>query len=391
MRVRKWFILFILLDIISPIHAQTNFLFQQAWTLHQKLKPASSDSAAIIYQNILSTHPNHADALGGLAEVFAEKASWAKDEKEIKKWIDSAFFYADKSLTTEPQNTYALFAKASAFNRAGKQITAAHWYKKLLLVKPEYPRAIHSYTTLSGGAGWYYEYWYWSRKATELEPNNDNTWWNHALSYAYFNEDAIADSLWTKTLVVNPKRGAGWGEKAYLNLLHGDTKKAVELMQKATEVDSRDIHQLGLAYMLTADKQYKAAFDITQKILQKNPDAAMYGASPGIILKSFLWMKLGQKDSANKLANELIKQYEKSTGKKEDESGLHRDIAALYSILGEKDKATKHLALAFKQGIGYRYIYCNPYFESLIGYKQFEKIIKKEKKRVEKEKRKIIK
>ncbi len=180
------------------------------------------------------------------------------------------------------------------------------------------------------------------------------------------------------------------GEKAYLKLIRRDTKSAVELMRKATEVDSRDIHQMGLAYMLTADKQYAAALELTEKVLRKNPAATMYGASPGIILKPLLRMKLAQKDSANKLANLLIQQYNKSVGKKEDESGLHRDIASLYSIIGEKNKATEHLELAFKQGIGYRYVYANPHFENLIGYKPFEKLIKKERRRVEKEKRKMV-
>ncbi len=372
----------------SIVHAQTDSL-HYAWLMHQKLKPASSDSAAVIYKRYLQTQTNDAAALGGLAEVFAEKAWWAKEENEIAKWIDSAFYYADRSLQKDPKNTSALFAKATAINRQGKQFVAAKWYKKLLEIKPDYPRAINFYTTLAGGAGWYYEYWKWSRKATEQVPTNDNTWWDHALSYAYFSENATADSLWSKVLQVNPKRGAGWGEKSYLKLLHGDTKSAVELMRKATEVDSRDIHQMGLAYMLTADKQYAAALELTEKVLRKNPVATMYGASPGIILKAFLWMKLLQKDSANKLANELIQQFEKSVGKKEDESGLHRDIATLYSIIGEKNKATEHLELAFKQGIGYRYVYANPYFENLIGYKPFEKLIKKERSRVEKEKRKM--
>lgn len=189
--------------------------------------------------------------------------------------------------------------------------------------------------------------------------------------------------MWSKVLEINPNYGIAYGEIAYLRLLKGDTKGAVDMMKRAAKVDNREINQLGIAYMLTAHEDYKAALEKVNSVLEKNPFATMYGAGSGQVLKAFLLSKLNQKAAALELTNSLIDELKNKAAQSQEQLVFFRDLAVLYLIKGEKEKALNLLENNVGPGVGnYRYLYTNPYFKSLHGNTTFEKLVAQKKERV---------
>lgn len=385
--MKSFLLLLISWSVCSLSYAQNHEeKLLNAQTLFRKFTPATTDTAFVLFKEVMATSPNP-HAVGGLAEVYSEKARLASNREQSTTWFDSTFYYADKALQLDKNNTSALYAKASAFNNQRKEEDAVKVLEHLLRVDPSYPRAARLYASVSRSLGHLYNHWYWSKKGTELEPGNPSAWWEHALSYSYLHEDSISAALWRRMIEADPKRGTGWGELGYLELLHGNTKGAVDYMQKAAAIDSRELQQLGLAYMLTADKQYEEAFAITQKVLAVNPKAVMYGTTPGQVLHAYLLKKLNKEDSARALAVHLLRQLESGaiTSTIQKPATI---MAALYLILDDKEKAMQQLSIdADKRFAHYRYIRSNPLFQSLAGYKPFEKLVEAWKKKSLQEKK----
>lgn len=172
---------------INSYSQKNNELLQKAQLLFNKFTPATTDSAFSIYQQLIAAAPTNKFVVAGIAEVYAEKTRTTTDREQMRKWIDSTNYYADKALKYDDKLLPALIAKASVLNRQGNPEEAANLMQKLLQNDPDYPRGARLYAGIARSAGNLQDHWKWSKKATEQEPENPFAWWEYALSHSVTN------------------------------------------------------------------------------------------------------------------------------------------------------------------------------------------------------------
>ncbi len=173
-----------------------------------------------------------------------------------------------------------LLETGNKYYDTGKYKEASIIYKKVLQKDQRYGEAYYRLGLAELKQGRYGESVRWLRRASELQPENDDA---HAKLGDLYLTIYLADRAKYKQLLVdfqelsdrllkrNPKHFEGLRMKGYLAVANENWKEAIAAFQQADAIKPNQGHiQLALAQAMVADRQPEAAEALVRSALEKN-------------------------------------------------------------------------------------------------------------------------
>ncbi|MBK9214175.1 MAG: tetratricopeptide repeat protein [Chloracidobacterium sp.] len=245
--------------------------------------------------------PNFALAYAGLADCYVLLPEYAGIPSSES--LPQAKAYAERAIAIDDQLGEPHATLGILYVQLWQWTEAEREYKRAIEINPNYATAYHWYSILLKNQGRYEESAKIIRRAAELDPLSPSIGVNISMMYQLQNnhDEAIKKSL--KVIELAPNYGRGYEYLGLSYLKVGRKEEAVKAMEKAVELTNRQ----------------------------------------NIVLSEFGFVlgAVGMRAEAMAVAKELEDKYVRKTT-------AANDAAAVYSGLGEKDKAFEWLEKDFQ-------------------------------------------
>lgn len=364
----------------------------------QYLREGKYDRARFHFGNAVQIDSTFAGAMAALGILEYEYY----DPKRGREFLQRAMNYIDDLSERERFGVMAAYAiavekdyrkairiyegflrefprQSVARNNLGQIYAMMGYYEKAV---EEYRRAIAVEPTLLlpyRGIVWAYLYSLgqldsavtWSQRLLKYQP--EDPWAHDNLGWAYVGLDSFraAEKEFRRAVQIDPGFAQGLYRLVHLSRLRKDYPAALSYLkklQKASPEDRWTIYHLGVIYQLMGDygraeKQFRRFLQLLEEHLQEDPEAPEIFFNMALVLA-----RLGQKERAEAM---LMK------GMALD-SAFYFERAAVYSVLGEKEKAIDLLEEEVEHGYGnFIWIKIHPDFQPLYEEPRFQALIRK--------------
>jgi len=260
-------------------------------------------------------------------------------------------------------NSYLNLAALGRMSAAEGNANAEKALKRALAQNPDIAQVRASYATFLIAKGDYAGAATQYRSAIEKNPNNAGVHmgYAHLLMIGGDVDGAIRESQLAQTL--NPLAISVDQSVAVYLLMATRYKEAIERFRKVLQARPGDeLATVNLAQALAEDGQYAEAIAQADKSLSASPDDPWTR-----LMRAYVYAKAGRKDEAMKVV--------KAEEVKPDAINFVAEIASVYGVLGDKDKAFSWLdKLTTVQGT---YLKLDPMLGSLHGDPRFPKLLEK--------------
>lgn len=319
-----------------------------------------------------------------LAEALALKgmAYWIRNfETDFLKprFMDSVAFYGKKALAIDKKSVEGHWLMAVYFMHTGKRQEGWRYLEKAAALNPNYS-AIQWYIGVFAIEDGAYEKAIRSlKKVLKLDPyylwaSNVMT----SLAWAYLNVGDLEQSEAMARKVLEREKNTAAASGAYHVLTHGYHMQGKKDQAWQTARQWVQIDSSAQLYIAEFYCHYKKDWQTGARLFENLHRQNVGGYSMKGRWGHALWM-LGEKTRALQLFNDQIADWKQAVALGRTKNQSHYDLAGVYSVLGQKEKAYQHLR-AFDQetdwpwGSAY-FIRHDPYFDNLRNDPEFQQII----------------
>jgi len=252
------------------------------------------------FKSATDTDPNFALAYAGLADCYALLPEYAGTP--ASEALPQAKAYAERAIAIDDQLGEPHATLGIIYVQMWQWADAEREYKRAIEISPNYATAYHWYSILLKNQGRYDEAAKIIARAAELDPLSASISANVSMMYQLQNnhEASIKNSL--KIIELDPNYGRGYEYLGLSYLKVGRKEEAVSALEKAVELTNRQnivLSELGYVYA-----------------------------------------QVGKRTEALAVAKELEDKFARN-------AATGHDVAAVFSGLGEKDKAFEWLEKSF--------------------------------------------
>jgi tetratricopeptide (TPR) repeat protein len=324
----------------------------------RRLKLAGKTPQAIeAYQQILERHPEQAEALVALAELYLDTGEFERAKPLIDKALLAApkeagphyvkgrylltqklWLPAEQSLEmasrTDLFNPDILFYLGVSLEHLNELDKAVLIYKKLLNQKPDYP-LVHSrlgdlYLAKNDYDRAMQEY----EQAVEESPKDPRILEQLSVCYHYLNFQELAEKAATRALTMDPKAAGAYNVLGAVALANGDTKTAQERFEKAIALEPKLVApHVNLGAIFNLKGEIDRSLEEYNKALELDPENAE-------VQKNLGDLYITQGNPA-----EALKHYRAFLELRPDDPYVSYLAAKLISLLPEEDPAEGHRLL----------------------------------------------
>jgi TolB-like protein/Tfp pilus assembly protein PilF len=344
------------------------------------------DKAIRLYNNALKIDTTYADAYAGLGLAFFDKYIFqAHRTAHASPYMDSILFLANKALSFDDQLGEAYFLRGIYYEYKGANAQKALEEMNLALsYDPNHYRAyFEKGSLLRVYFGKNKESLMCLHHAINRKPGIETQELFDALARTYaqvgFYDKAMHYFQEYYKLTGSPANY--FGLLAFLESSYGNYEKAIEYREKAIKSDSALTRgdYIGLAHTYQFLGQHEKAHKYFLKEVDILKEKGQRNTSHRIAYS--YWMN-GNKEEGKRIFGNAIDdnlKHIKQNSPVATQKAAHYDLALIYSVLGEKEKAYQYLE-EFKKRPGYpqwwvTYLKYDPMFESIRDEPRYQQIV----------------
>jgi tetratricopeptide (TPR) repeat protein len=317
------------------------------------------ERAEKFYHQALEYDSTFAQAFTGLAMVYWDKHYW--DTYFAGNFLDSVLILSDIALSYDDQLAEAYSLKGDYYKENGNYNRALEEYEKALKINPNYWQAY-------AGEGELYFYVREPLKAFEslhmaVKLNHDQELPSSIISlanqYCYSGFFDKAQYYYDIALKLNSDSASYLQNLAMIEMVRGNYLKAFEYEERVYAMDTNNVNTFYLlAELYERQSQYRAALKYYKKYVERLEALKTISIRDAHRIGYCYWKNGFTKeaeyyfDLQKKYCEESIKL---NRGYASD-AGAYYDLATIYAVKGEKEKAYENLQL-FNNKIGEFIIY----------------------------------
>jgi TolB-like protein/Tfp pilus assembly protein PilF len=330
------------------------------------------------------------DPLIAEAYTLKAKAYWAKfytrivlranDELLTTNSIDTVMSLCRRALTIDKASADANTLLGKCFFNKGQNDSAIVYLETAIAVNPNHAEA-HSlrgdlYLSLAKNADAFLQY----QKVIKLDPQSVWTpFYYNNLAWVYLEIGDLKKSELYFHKTLQWEKNSLATVEAFTNLAHvytveGNEKKIIETARQWLQIDSTALRTFGEYYYMFK-KDYSKSLAYFRQLFRFKPTVS----HSKMRYAHALWLS-GQRDTAMILFKEQLKEFESQVRFKNSQTAgaFDYDIAGIYAVLGQKEKAYFHLRRFAQTGWVWGSLYLidhDPFFDSIRNEKMFKEMV----------------
>jgi tetratricopeptide (TPR) repeat protein len=268
---------------------------QHGVALHQK---SQYDAAREVYNDVLSSDPNNADAIhllgvldmqAGENELALERllravelqpqsvpilANLGAAQRRVGK-LDDALSTYRRAIQLDPNHAECYHNMGVALRSIKRNQEAAECFRKAIQIKPNYVEAIRNLTAIEIEGGNWQQAMQSSEMAAKANPEDISAHMRLAECQMRMKQFPEAIQSFNSALKIDPQQltalnGLGLAYKGV-----GDLERARQTLEKALEIDAKNFPALAnLGTVYQGLKNYDKAIELYRKALELNADSA---------------------------------------------------------------------------------------------------------------------
>ena len=351
---------------------------------YHRYQKEDNEQAIRLFKKALGIDPDYALAYAGLGDAYGmgyHRFGFSP------AWIDSAIRISKKAIEIDPNSAEAFTALGVSYAINDRSELSIDAYKKAIELNPGYYRAVGNLGYRYLKVGRLNEAFEWNKKKIEINPAFSPGYVQIGLVYNALCEDIKAKQAFEKALELDPQNSySRWGLiSSYLAQNKYD--KALAQSDQLLRFTSDSLNAFTYAgYVEHIQNHLSNAYHNFEEASKKSQAKFFYNYHiiPLLHLGAIQWKK-GETDVAKNIFSEFLNYANKEIEAGNESWEIRYNMAGIYSIMGERDKAFLWLDRAIDLGWReYRIGKIEPLFENLREDKRFEKKIGRVKKIVDK-------
>jgi TolB-like protein/Tfp pilus assembly protein PilF len=319
------------------------------------------ERAEKFYHQALEYDPTYAQAFTGLAMVYWDKHYWDTYFTSTGNFLDSVLILSDIALSYDDQFAEAYSLKGDYYRENANYNQALEEYEKALNINPNYWQAY-------AGEGELYFYAREPLKAFEslhmaVKLNHDQELPSSIISlanqYCYSGFFDKARYYYDLALKLNGDSAGYFGNLLVVEMLQENYLKAFEYAERAYAMDTNNVN---LFYLLgelyERQSKYRVALKYLEKYVERLEALKIISIRDAHRI-GYCYLKNGFNKEAEYYFDLQKKYCEESIKLNRgyaSDAGAYYDLAGIYAVKGEKEKAYENLQL-FNNKIGEFIIY----------------------------------
>ncbi|MBV9657461.1 MAG: protein kinase [Verrucomicrobia bacterium] len=344
-------------------------LYLQGREAYYRYRDEDNERAIVLFQRACELDPAYVLAHAGLADAYSQRVQrWNYPDR----WLDEAVAESQRAIALDPASAEAYKALGLAKMLRGDYENCVEINRRAIELNPNLVGAIGNTGAALRNLGRLDEALGWLHRAAALDPVNPIWYYSAGDTYRMLLDDDRAEEEFRRALAVEHDFGSAALSIAHLHLLQGRLAQARQecAAQLARAPDSIEAHQLAALVEFYA-RDFVRAEPLYERVLRADRrGGAMnyYGGISHLSAAGFLRLQNGDVPAGHDLLAEATRldqdaiQNRPAGGSAE----YHYDLAAVFAVLGQRDRAMAHLKQALDSGwLELRSLRLDPRFASL--------------------------
>jgi TolB-like protein len=339
-------------------------LYLKGRDYYYRLTPEANEIAINFFKEALKCDSNYALAYAGLGKAYAQKFRIFGMGDE---WYDSSKIMIEKAIKLDPDIAEPYLALGLNLLYSGKIQDALEQYLKAANINPS-SDAVSAIGQIYGLLGNLVEAVPWLNQAIKLDPTD---WVGYrSLGHVYYEIGRYnnAEKLFLKVNNLMPEHNYALLDLTRLYIVQKLYIKADFLLQKALINNPNDYKVL---YCIAELKMFSGKSSEAKMYFKMLIDIATIKYGPAVEYGYFRW-KDGKVMEAQDILTPIKKSNENEIKEGMENYNYPYELARIYSVEGNKDKAIENLKLAIKYGWkNYLYAKADPLLENIRNDQRF--------------------
>jgi TolB-like protein/Tfp pilus assembly protein PilF len=339
-------------------------LYLKGKDYYYRLTPETNEIAINFFKEALKYDSSYALAYAGLGKAYAQKFRIFGMGDE---WYDSSKIMIEKAINLDPEIAEPYLALGLNLLYSGKIQDALEQYLKAANINPS-SDAVSAIGQIYGLIGNLVEAVPWLNQAIKLDPTD---WVGYrSLGHVYFEIGRYnnAEKLFLKVNNLMPEHNYALLDLTRLYIVQKLYTKADSLLQKALINNPNDYKVL---YCIAEVKMFSGKSSEAEMYFKKLIDIATLTYGPAVEYGYFRW-KNGKVIEAKDIFAPVKKSNENEIKQGMENYNYPYELARIYSVEGNKDRAIENLKLAIKYGWkNYLYAKADPLLENIRNDQRF--------------------
>lgn len=257
----------------------------------------------------------------------------------------------NRSSGTAATDASALLAAADTLASARRYQEAAEKYSAALSLQPDSLDAAKRALGSFWRAGRYDDAYRWGQRVLAREPDSLGVLFNVGVTCGFLVALDCADSIFRRTVRIDPTFVYGHGELAFLAQARGRLPEAVRHAEAAYRAAPDDDFAVsGLAQMLIPAGGAARAIALIEPRLAANRQARAYGGRSMLTLYGWALLTLGDSARATSVFDEVLDWLDQRERAGQTSYQLYRERAAIHALQGRRGPALAAMQTAFDRG-----------------------------------------
>ncbi|MCK4560010.1 MAG: protein kinase [Calditrichia bacterium] len=356
---------------------------------YHRYQKKDNEQAIRMFKKALEIDPNYTLAYAGLGDAYSQRFDRFGFSRA---WIDSAIRVSKKAIELDPDCAEAYKALGLSYDVIDRSGLAIKEYKKAIELNPGYFPAVGNIGFIYLKIGHLEDALKWIIKRIDLNPALSGGYVQVGLVYNALCEDLKAQQAFQKALELNPQSVyARWGIIS-LFLEQDKYDQALAEVDEILKLTSDSLNACTYAgYVEHIQNNLSESYHYFDEALKKSQAKffSYFHLVPLVHLGALHW-KNGEIENAKNIFSEFLTYANKELDSGNESWAIPYNMAGIYSMMEEKDKALLWLDRAIDAGWrDYRIGMIEPLFEKLRQDNRFKKRIARVKGLVDKAREQI--
>ena len=315
--------------------------------------------AADLFKQAISRDPNLAAAYAGLADTYGQLTNYGELPSN---YFDSALVQGQKAISIDEELAEGWKALGLTYNYTGQIELAEKHYERALQYNPNYHPAISNLVAIYGMQGKVLKSMEMTKKSLQSNPLNSFSYAQLATGLLFIQLYDSAETVMKRGVEVEPNSLNGFRILSEIYIDQKRRAEAISSMDRMIEIDSSRVYTL-----LIAKNAMRLDTSLARQYLSKVSDLSQSFGEKDWEACSILGYLIEDPDSAQLWIQEGIVHFEQAFMEGRFPLGADIDLASLYALDGQDEKAMEVLTIAVeKRGFAHvAKIKTDPRFSSL--------------------------
>jgi serine/threonine protein kinase/lipoprotein NlpI len=356
---------------------------------YYRYQKADNEQAIRMFKKALEIDPSYALAYAGLGDAYSmgyHRFGFSA------VWIDSALKVSKKAIEIDPNSAEAYKALGVSYAVIDRSSLAIDANKKAIQLNPGYYPAMANLGYRYLKDGHLGEALKWFKKTRNLNPAFSGSYNKIGLVYNILCEDLKAQHAFEKALEFDPQYVFSHWALISLYLVQNKYDKALAQVDEILKLTSDSLNAFTYAgYVEHIQNNLSKVYNYFDKAIKISQTKYFYNFHiiPLVHLGTIQWKK-GEREKAKNIFSDFLTYAEKEIEAGNESWEIRYNIAGIYSVMGEQDKALLWIDRAIDAGWrDYRIGKIEPLFEKLRQDNRFKKRIERVKGLVDKTREQI--